>query len=331
MVSARLIDWQDLRDRRARYFVIALASFLIYWLAFHYGVASAAVPSLIQDLFGFPYVYDDVVRPWGRTLPILSAGLALSFAYLTWITLKWRRMGPDTIAVLLGLLLLMALAVGASHTPRIETRYTFFLYPTIIALAVTAVLMVVSRFALRPRAAVILGASAPLLCFAATEDFQPRHLAAVDSPSVNFRVGMSPVKAAHYYPRDDMRGLAEWLAAHVRPGDIVITGIPSLDEYDDSFDYFFLDKQDNRYEAYVCGDGRTERWSNHPLLYKEEALNEVVASGRRVFASVYRDAETRLFAAAQRNHWSISRVWTTKYGNEDVLLIVAKSQATGTE
>jgi hypothetical protein len=331
MVLARLIDWRDLSARRARYFLIALASFLIYWLAFYYSVAPAAAPSLIQDLFGFPYVYDDVVRPWGRTLPILSAGLALTFAYLTWTTLKSRSMGPDPIAVLLGLLLLMALAVGASHTPRIETRYTFFLYPTIIALAVTAVLMVVSRLVLRPRAAAMAGASASLLFFAATEDFQPRHLAAVDSPNVNFRVGMSPVNAAHYYPRDDMRGLAQWLAANVRPGDIVITGIPSLDEYYDNFDYFFLDKQDNRYAAYVCRDGRTERWSNHPLLYKDDALGGVVASGRRVFASVYRDAETRLFAAAQRNDWSVTRVWTTTYGNEDVLLIAAKSGATGTE
>jgi hypothetical protein len=46
---------------------------------------------------------------------------------------------------------------------------------------------------------------------------------------------------------------------------------------------------------------------------------------------VYRDAETRLFNAAQRNNWSVARVWTTRYGNEDVLLIAAKSQATGTE
>ena len=326
MLFARLIDWQDFCSRRARYFLIALASFLAFWLAFEYWTASTGTASsVLQQLFGFPHVYDEVVRPWGRTLPILCVGLLLTFVYLIWTTLGSRRDTSDPIAALLGLVLLMVLAVGATQTPRIETRYTFFLYPQMIALAVTAVLMIVGRLGFRSPADVMLGAFAPLLLFAATEDFGPRHLAQVDSADINFRVGMSPVNAAHYYPRDDIRGVARWLAAHAQPNDVVIAGIASLGEYYRDFDYFFLDKEDSRYEAYVCRDGRTERWSNHPLLYTEEALNTVVASGRRVFASVYPDTEQRLIAAAQRHDWSVTRVWTTKYGNDDVLLIVAKS------
>jgi hypothetical protein len=256
---------------------------------------------------------------------MLSVGLLLAFVYLAWTTVNRRGDAVDPIAVLLSLLLLMAVMVGATQTPRIETRYTFFLYPTMIALAVAAVLMMVARLGLRPRGAALIGALAPLLCFAATGDFQPRHLAAVDSADINFRVAMSPINAAHYYPRDDIRAVAQWFVAHVRPNDIVITGISSLDEYFGDFDYFYLDKEDSRYEAYVCRDGRTDRWSNHPLLYSEDALSAVIASGRRVFASVYPDTENRLVAAAQRHDWSVTRVWTTKYGKDDVLLIVAKS------
>jgi hypothetical protein len=44
-----------------------------------------------------------------------------------------------------------------------------------------------------------------------------------------------------------------------------------------NFDYFCLDKEDDRYEAYVCRDGRT-----------------------------------------------VTRAWTTRYGNDSVLLIVAR-------
>jgi hypothetical protein len=326
MLFARLIDWQDLRDRRARYFLVAIASFFAFWLSFDYWAGSAGTaPSLIRHLFGFPYVFDEVIRPWGRTLPMLSAGLLLAFAYLAWTTLNARD-ALDPIAVMLSLVLLMVVMVGATQTPRIETRYTFFLYPLMIALAVTAVLMMVRRWGLKsPARVVMLGALAPLLYFGATEDFQPRHLAAVDSADINFRVGMSPANAAHYYPRDDIRAVAQWFVAHVRPNDIVITGIASLDEYYGNFDYFYLDKEDGRYEAYVCRDGRTDRWSNHPLLYSEDALSAVIASGRRVFASVYPDTENRLVAAAQRHDWSVTRVWTTKYGKDDVLLIVAKS------
>jgi hypothetical protein len=330
MLFARLIDWEDLRARRARYFLIAIAGFLLFWLAFDYSVTTGSAPSLLQSLFGFPYIYDEIIRPWARTLPILSAGLLLTFTYLAWMSVT-RRGALDPIAALLSLVLLMVLLVGATQTPRTETRYTFFLYPLMIALAVTAVLMMVRRLRLASRVPLILGALAPLLYFGLTEDFQPRHLAAVDSADVNFRVGMSRANAAHYYPRDDIRSLAQWFIAHVQPNDIVITGISSLDEYYDNFDYFFLDKEDSRYEAYVCRDGRTERWSNHPLLYGEEALGAQLASGRRVFASVYPDAQRRLVAAAQRHDWSVTRVFTTRYGNAGVLLIVGKSVAVNKE
>ncbi len=330
MLFARLIDWQDLCARRARYFLIAIAGFFVFWLAFDNWVTAGTAPSLMQQLFGFPYIYDEIIRPWGRTLPILSAGLLLTFAYLAWKTVT-RGDAVDPIGVLLSLVLLMVLLVGATQTPRTETRYTFFLYPLMVALAVTAALMMVRRLGVVSRAPLVIGALAPLLYFAASEDFQPRHLAAVDSADVNFRVGMSRANAAHYYPRDDVRSLAQWFIAHVQPDDIVITGIASLDEYYDNFDYFFLDKEDSRYEAYVCRDGRTERWSNHPLLYGEEALSAVIASGRRVFASVYPDAQRRLGAAAQRHDWSVTRVFTTKYGNDGVLLIAAKSESVNKE
>ncbi len=85
----------------------------------------------------------------------------------------------------------------------------------------------------------------------------------------------------------------EWLAAHVAAGDVVITGIPNLDEYYDRFDYFFLDSEDSRYEAYVCRDGRTDRWTNHPLLFPEDQIEthrQLWASRLRQRLSGYRTA-----------------------------------------
>jgi hypothetical protein len=149
----------------------------------------------------------------------------------------------------------------------------------------------------------------------------------VDSAAVNFRTGMSAVLAAHYYPRNDMRSAGEWLAAHVAAGDVVITGIPNLDEYYDRFDYFYLDSEDRRYEAYVCRDGRTDRWTNHPLLFPEDRLKPIVGSGHRVFASVYADTERRLRALAEAQGWSIERVWQSNYGDNDLLLIAARGRA----
>jgi hypothetical protein len=132
---------------------------------------------------------------------------------------------------------------------------------------------------------------------------------------------MSPARAAHYYPRDDIRGVAGWLAANRQRGALVVADIPSIEQYYPSFDYFFLDEQDPRYEAYVCQNGTTERWTDHPFLYGMRALEPLVASGRPVYASLYSDDEARLKAAAQLEGWSIASVWKSEYGNTEVLLI----------
>jgi len=337
MLLAKLIDWHDLTAGQARRFAPALIGLLIFWLAFDHwtggpmiyaavsGTAAKGPPPVIHDLFGFPDIYDEIIRPWGHTVPILALGLAAALAFWCWKTITTRSPVPDSIAALLSLIALMALAVGATATERIETRYTFFLYPLFIVLSVAALLKLVQSVSAFRRAPIVFAAAVPLLAFSATEDFQPRHIAHVDSADINFRVGMSAVRAAHYYPRDDMRGVGQWLAIHVRPGDVVITGIPSLEQYYGGFDYFFLGEEDLRYEAYVCQDGKTERWTNHPVLYGERALKPIVASGRRVYASVYQDVEDRLRAVAQSEGWSVRSVRTAGYGQTDVLLIAVNA------
>src|SRR6202023_660020 len=95
----------------------------------------------------------------------------------------------------------------------------------------------------------------------------------------------------------------------------------SLEQYYPNFDYFFLEEQDPRYEAYVCKDGATERWTDHPVLYGFAALEPLVASGRPVYASLYADDEVRLRAAAKSEGWSVTPVWSSGYGDTDVLLI----------
>jgi hypothetical protein len=317
MLLVRLVDWRELGDRRARYFWLALGGFLLFWIVC--GAASGALA--VQRFVGFPDIYDDIVRPWGRTLPILSLGISALLLYASWNAVKSMQAAADPVAALLSLTIFIALAIGAASTDRVETRYTFFLYPPLIVLAVCAILEIARRQKILRKVPVVFTACLPLLCFSATEDLQPRHILAVDSARINFRVGMSAARVAHYYPHSDMRGAAQWLAAHARPGDVVITGIPTLDQYDHRIDYFYLDLSDNRYETYVCPDNRTERWSNLPVLYTGEALRPIVTSGQRVFATLYEPTEERVANYARKAGWSVTRVWSAEFGNADVVLI----------
>lgn len=337
----RLVDARELAAPRARGFAFSLAALLAFWLAFDHWVGlprapvapllGSAPPEIVQNLFGLPDVYDSIIRPWGRTLPLLSVGLALALAYLWLRIVVDRRDAREPVTVVMGLLLAMVLAVGATQTERIETRYTFFLYPLMIVAAATSLTMSLERLARRwsspaPASATpaIIAAALALLFFAVTEDFQPRHLAAIDSAAINFRIGMTPIRAAHYYPRNDMRSVGEWLSAHVRPGDLVVTGIPNLDPYYNAVDYVYIDAEDDRYDAYVCRDGHTDRWTNHPLLHGDAALKSLLDGGHRVFATVYPDTEKRLLSDSTRG-FTIERVRTDAYGQADVLLLTPRA------
>jgi len=374
MLLTRLIGWRELRWR-ARSFWAALGGFALVWAA---GVAlsastgGAAAPGvgtapgagtvpiviatagdaatagalaagrldqseLVRQLLDVPDVIDRVLLPWVRTLPILSAGLFAALTYLCWISTA-RAGGRDALSVLLALVVMLILAVGAIPTDRIETRYTFFLYPLLLLFGVRAILPLgaglAARLVSRCGAASRVGQTAnwlvptlaPLLCFAATEDFQPRHLRDVDTEAVNFRVGMPTHSAEHFYPRNDIGGAAQWLSAHVRPGDLVVSGVPSLDQYYAPIDYFFLDATDNRYEAYVCPDGRTERWTNRPVLYTAAALEPLLAAHHRIYLSLFGYAEKSLKAAAASAGWSFRRVWTASSRTASVVLIEAPTE-----
>jgi hypothetical protein len=325
LLLAGWLSGRELASPAGRRYLASLAGFLALWLAFELsspGPAKVVLLQTVDRLFGFPNVFGAIVRPWGRTMPWVVVGLGASLAY--WFARVIRAPRIDSGALkampaLLALFIVMVLAVGLIPTDRIETRYSFFLYPLAVALGTTA-LLEVARGWFRPSyywAALFV----PLAAFAATEDFQPWHMAAIDSPRVNFRIGMSPARAAHYYPRSDVRGTGGWLAAHLRAGDLNVTGIPTLAQYGPRLDYFFFEHGDERYESYVCADGHTDRWTDHPVLYGEESLATLVHSGRPVYLTVYPDVEARLRAATAAQGWSITPVFTSSNDASHVLLL----------
>jgi hypothetical protein len=335
LLLLRLIDWPELTARDARWFLLAIGAFFVFWFAFSQlsdswstdaglRVASrVALPPAYHHLFGYPDVYDDILLPWARAVPILSLQLVLVLAFAYWSAIAAPSKKDDPTAVLLSLVLVMVMVIGAAPTPRVETRYTFFLYPLIIVLAITTIAALAQRQRMFRYAPLLAGV--PLAFFAATEDFNPRHLIKIDTAETNFRLGIPTALAEHYYPRNDMRGVARWLAANVQPGDIVIAGIPSLDQYYGGFNYFYLAADDERYEDYICPDGRTDRWTGHPVLHGIDAVKPLVTAGRSIYATVYSDTEQQLRKEAARAGWRITRAWTAADGRTDVLRIVANS------
>jgi hypothetical protein len=247
MLLTGLVGRRELLGRPARWFAAAIGASAVFWIAFGlltdtwYGAAPAGGPAAVDrlvaltwELGGFPNILDEVVRPWGRTIPVLSVALFIALAALALRSVVREPVRVTAVGALLVLVLIMVLAIGGAGSPRIETRYSFFLYPLMVTLALAAVAFACDRFFERGPRAMLATALAGLLLFAATEDFQPRHIANIDSRVVNFGIGLSPEFAAHYYPRGDVGGWGRWRAVDGGPEDLVISGVPHVEhEYRD--------------------------------------------------------------------------------------------------
>ena len=287
LLLTRLVRREELFTRAARPFWLAIALGAIFWLAFglaeaDFHVAGASslprrLAMLVYPLVSFPDFIGVVVRPWVRAVPHLAAGLLLLLALASYRAVRYDD-DPKDVRVLLIILLVMILAASASHPPRQETRYVFFLYPLAIIIALATMARVAQLLNRQATATCAITAGFALGGFALSEDFQPRHLLHIDTPYETFRIGMTADMQSHLVIRDDYREISEWLQQHTRDRDIVINGVHGLDRYYAGVKYFFVDERDPNFADWSCRKGTIERWGNYPLLTSVESLYQVVAA-----------------------------------------------------
>jgi len=310
-----ILPWPALFRREMWPFHAAILLSLVLWIGFGLSTPDWHAPGLnrlhVDFLLGYEFVrFPDVVRqiaaPWGHSVPVLSAALLVLIGAACIHACMLPAETGAAERVLLALLVIFVLAAGASHPPRQETRYVFFLYPLAIVLATMSVSRIAHELFGARRLAAAATVVLALLGFALTEDFRPRHLWNIDTEAVTFRIGMPPREAAHYQERSDIRSAARWLAAHASPGrDIVINSFPGVDFYYPHADFYYMEESDPRFESWSCRRGRLERWSNLPLLHSVGALQSELASGRRVWLVLETSRLPQLESAFAAGTWQL--------------------------
>lgn len=337
LMLAGLIDWRELIGRPARLYLASLALSALYWLSVGFGtdawVADAthsSVAGMAQivalKLLGFPNVIDEIVRPWGRTMPLWSLCLFGSLAGLTFVAIRRATAARTASAILLIVAIVMILAVGASGTGRQETRYTFFLYPVLVLLAIAALAQLLNKLSGNARVAAGLLGAITFSCFAASGDFRPHHVAAIDSDAATYRVVLPAALVSHYYPHNDVRGAAAWLKENVSAADRVLTGIPSLAQYAERIDFAFLIDDDPRYEAFACQAGTLDRWTHKPLLYSAKALDALLHD-HRAYLVTYPSQTPPVLDKARDYGWRAERVWSSIDGGVNILRLARAAAA----
>jgi hypothetical protein len=295
LLLAGMLHWSELFTKASAPFAALIVSSAAAWtivaLGSPHGLTSLGTPwgshsrfaLLVYEFLKFPDFLGVVALPWARHAPVLGAVLLglLGCATLRILALRDQTLGYERVILLLIVCLLAAASM--SDPPRYETRYVFFLYPAALLVAVLTTARVVGRVPVSASVASLATALVLGVGLAAAGDLQPRRLLEIDTAMNNLGAVTAIGGYSNVMDRSDPRGAARWLATHASsPGTLLINGYPGVDYYYRSFDFAYIDRQNQRYEAYACNRGTVERWGNLPLLSSIEELHSTIAQHGRV-------------------------------------------------
>ena len=330
----RLLHWRELLCRPALRLPVAILAAAVFWtaagLATHtwQGDQASGSTSIIVALgyqfFGFPDFLEMIARSWARAVPVLGISLLVLTAAAAVRIIFQKDAAPSAEQsagrVLLVVAIIMVLLTSAGDAPRTTTRYSFFLYPVLLIIAVGTLIHAVEIFTRHRRIAGRLAVAVVLGWYALTEDFQPNHLRNIDTAEINFRHNMPPGIRSHYIGRTDRRAVADWLAAHADPStDLIISGngVNGLDYYYPHFDFVYVDPRDRRLGAWACRQGTVERWTNLPLVYSMSTLQSRIAASPRSYIVIDGRRLGLLWPDVEHLHPTV--VWENVYGFEVII------------
>lgn len=305
--------------RPRRYYALLLAAVAIgaFWVAYALLSTRWVVfvplrePTLIKSLgrafVGWPEIYQVIVVPWFRELPMLGLLAAAGMAYQIIYNLKqppWRLLRNPAFIVCY-----MAVSLGVLNSLYTTTRYGFFVYPFIllsIALSATDALGRLSRARLvygksSLQTAAVLGCFG---LFVATEDFNTSHLRDVANERIRFRTAEFRPRALTWYPRSDYQSPAAFVNAFTDrdpAARIIIVSEPPVSHYLRRPHAIYYEREGRRFYNVSRMRGTRDLWSDQRLLSTEQELRDYTIASRSVLLVQS--------AAAERQPFEIPAIW----------------------
>ncbi|NOX91844.1 MAG: hypothetical protein GXP18_05175 [Gammaproteobacteria bacterium] len=287
-----LVGWVSpsvLRSGYLRGVLIAVGANFIFWLV--YGLSTTSwhrffppfdpdlvIYKLLVVLFKYPNIFDRILFVWLKAIPMFTLlfSAAIAIGAVLCFTKEFSK-DSKFFRLLIAIIVVLALVIGVKQTVYIETRYTFFLFPLFLILMPASLVMLTTKFNryffINPLiAAVFLSGT----LFILSDEFSVNHILYIDTPAINFRTAYKDAKAHHYYFREDYKTPAEYINKRLEKNDIVITTVLPAEYYLEKIDFVYVNYQHTEFKSITREHGKTEKWTNAPLIYSEDTLFQTI-------------------------------------------------------
>jgi hypothetical protein len=158
---------------------------------------------------------------------------------------------------------------------------------------------------------------AVIAVFSLTEDFDLHHYFNINTAEINYRINYSPQLREHYKSRRDARTPSVFVNERLQEDDVVIIGESEPEFYLDRVDYRYKKLETKNFPGHIHCGIEHDRWSNAPVLYKDQQLDEVIETA----AGDVWVIETRYIHDEWQQQWSQFEVFTAPDQRTHVLRI----------
>jgi hypothetical protein len=247
--------------------------------------------SIRQNFFVFPDLYLPVIVVYAKTLPVLGSVLGLSVVHQVF------RMGKASLASIVKNpvipVLTVVVLIGVQPPLYFETRYTHFLYPIALCVALLSASQAAGAlkhcFHKTRHAAGILAMAVCLGVFGLSEDFDAFHIFHVNAEAVSFRTGEYSRFSNHWYPRWDFERTAELVDSQASETSRVILAnhVDTMAFYLEREFVFYWPRDVDDYKIVSRSGGTRELWSGKGMISSAAEVVEHTQKAESVWVVFY--------------------------------------------
>jgi hypothetical protein len=257
----------------------------IYWIgtvAYWVAIADSTgnFDKILHFMVGFPPIKYAIFIPFKEHVPLMGGFLLFVVILSSIHHVKQEQSWNHRFLISVVLLLLLTMPVF--NTFQNKTRYVFFFFPLVLLLSyaetVSLIAWIEGSFQLRMKryitVAILL---VPILSYAATEDFQWRHISDVSSAQMNFRMGEYDRYFHHWYQRVDFKSPSQYVNRVFSEGEVVVADHIVMTRYlKVPYTFYVYYKQHQTYQYYARKEGTEEKWTGRPLISRPQELAGLV-------------------------------------------------------